>query len=129
MVTGRFAPSPTGGLHLGSALAALAAWASNRNRGGRIIYRVEDLDGPRVVAGAEQAQMATLRRLGLDWDEGPGVGGSHGPYRQSERGAFYEAALRPLVEAGRLFPCRVSRSELAGPCVRAAWVRRVGLPA
>jgi glutamyl-tRNA synthetase len=79
-----------------------------------MIYRVEDLDAPRVVPGAEAAQMATLRRLGLDWDEGPDVGGSGGPYRQSERGPLYEAALRRLAGAGRLFPCRVSRSELAG---------------
>ena len=77
---GRFAPSPTGGLHLGSALAALAAWASVRSRGGRLVYRVEDLDGPRVVPGAADAQARTLRRLGLDWDEGPDVGGPHAPY-------------------------------------------------
>ncbi len=79
-----------------------------------MVYRVEDLDGPRVVPGAEQAQMETLRRQGLDWDEGPDVGGSAGPYRQSERTGLYEAALAHLAAAGRLFPCRRSRRDLAG---------------
>ncbi len=111
-VVGRFAPSPTGDLHVGSALAALAAWASARARGGRVVYRVEDLDGPRAVPGSVERQVEDARWLGLDWDEGPGVGGPHGPYRQSERGATYEAALRRLAEGGHLFPCRVSRKDL-----------------
>jgi glutamyl-tRNA synthetase len=111
---GRFAPSPTGDLHPGSAIAALAAWASARSRGGRFLYRAEDLDGPRVVPGAEAAQMAALRRLGLDWDEGPDLGGPHAPYRQSDRSSHYEAALERLAAAGRLFPCRRSRKELLG---------------
>ena len=115
-VVGRFAPSPTGDLHMGSALAALAAWASVRARGhppgGRFVWRVEDLDGPRAVPGAAERQMEDARWLGLDWDEGPDVGGPHGPYRQSERGALYEAALARLARAGRLFPCRLSRSDL-----------------
>ena len=114
---GRFAPSPTGDLHVGSALAALAAWASVRapsvaGRGGRFVWRVEDLDGPRAVPGAAERQVEDARWLGLDWDEGPGVGGPHGPYRQSERGALYEAALGRLARAGRLFPCRLSRADL-----------------
>ena len=109
---GRFAPSPTGDLHLGSALAALGAWASVRSRGGRFVWRVEDLDGPRAVPEAAERQMADARWLGLDWDEGPDVGGPNGPYRQSERSDLYDAALARLAEAGRLFPCRVSRSDL-----------------
>ena len=109
---GRFAPSPTGDLHVGSALAVLAAWASVRGRGGRFVWRVEDLDGPRAVAGAAERQVEDARWLGLDWDEGPGVGGPHAPYRQSERGALYEAALERLAGAGRVFPCRLSRSDL-----------------
>jgi glutamyl-tRNA synthetase len=115
-VVGRFAPSPTGDLHLGSALAALAAWASVRSRGGRFIWRVEDLDGPRAVAGAAEGQIEDARWLGLDWDEGPGFPkgerGSHGPYRQSARGDLYEAALARLADAGRLFPCSLSRRDL-----------------
>ena len=109
---GRFAPSPTGDLHLGSALAALAAWASVRRAGGTFVWRVENLDGPRAVAGSAERQMEDARWLGLDWDEGPDVGGPSAPYRQSERGDHYEAALRALAEADRLFPCRVSRSDL-----------------
>ena len=118
-VCGRFAPSPTGGLHLGSALVALAAWLSARAQGGRFVLRIEDLDGPRVVPGAAAQQLAELRWLGLDWDEGPGFPGlhddrgPHAPYRQSERGALYEAALARLAAAGRLFPCRRSRKDLA----------------
>ena len=109
---GRFAPSPTGDLHVGSALAALAAWASVRGRGGRFVWRVEDLDGPRAVPGAAERQVEDARWLGLDWDEGPDVGGPHAPYRQSERGDHYDAALARLAGAGRLFPCRLSRSDL-----------------
>ncbi len=110
---GRFAPSPTGPLHLGSALAALAAWASARSVNGRFILRVEDLDGPRTVPGATDAQLAALCWLGLDWDEGPDVGGPSAPYVQSERGALYDAALARLAANGRLFPCRRSRRDLA----------------
>ena len=120
---GRFAPSPTGDLHVGSALAALAAWASVRAQGGRFAVRVEDLDGPRVVPGASDRQLASLRRLGLTWD-GPVV-------RQLERGAAYDAALVHLAGPGRLFACRRSRADLAalasaphgpdGPPYPAAW--------
>ncbi len=111
-VVGRFAPSPTGDLHLGSALAALAAYASARSAGGRFVYRVEDLDGPRAVPGSAERQIEDARWLGLDWDEGPDVGGPHGPYRQSERFDRYQSALRQLAEGGHLFPCRVSRRDL-----------------
>ena len=103
-VVGRFAPSPTGELHLGSALALLAAWASARSQGGRFLWRIEDLDGPRAVPGAAERQLAAARWLGLDWDAPP--------VRQSERGPHYADALRRLARAGRLFPCRVSRAEL-----------------
>ena len=105
-VVGRFAPSPTGDLHVGSALAALAAWASARSQGGRFLVRIEDIDGPRVVPGATERQLTALRRLGLDWD-GPVV-------RQSERRALYDAALARLAASGRLFACRRSRRDLAG---------------
>src|SRR4051794_21543839 len=111
-VIGRYAPSPTGMIHAGNARTALAAWLSVRSRGGTFVWRVEDLDGPRVVPGMAEAQMADLAWLGLDWDEGPDVGGPFTPYAQSERSAVYEEALRRLAAAGRLFPCRLSRRDL-----------------
>jgi glutamyl-tRNA synthetase len=110
---GRYAPSPTGRLHVGNARTALAAWLSVRSRGGTFVWRLEDLDPPRVVPGVAAAQREDLAWLGLDWDEGPDVGGPFAPYVQSQRSAFYEAALRRLATAGRLFPCRLSRRDLA----------------
>jgi len=110
---GRFAPSPTGELHLGSAAAAVFAWASARAAGGRLVLRVEDIDTPRVVAGMEAQQLDDLRWLGLDWDEGPDVGGPHAPYRQSERSATYEGALARLAAEDLLYYCDCSRAEIA----------------
>ncbi len=110
---GRFAPSPTGDLHLGGAFTALAAWLRARAVGGLFLLRVEDLDPPRVVPGAEGRILADLRWLGLDWDEGPDVGGPGGPYRQSDRHGLYDAALTQLEEAGNLYPCTCSRTEIA----------------
>ncbi len=116
---GRFAPSPTGPMHVGGARTALAAWLSVRSRGGALVWRVEDLDPPRVVPGMAEAHRRDLAWLGLDWDEGPDQpdrsdrgAGPHAPYVQSERGPLYEAALARLAAAGRLFPCRVSRKDL-----------------
>jgi glutamyl-tRNA synthetase len=109
---GRYAPSPTGLIHLGNARTALAAWLSVRSRGGAFVWRLEDLDPPRVVPGTAEAAIEDLRWLGLDWDEGPDVGGPHAPYVQSERYERYEEALRRLAEAGRVFPRRRSRRDL-----------------
>jgi glutamyl-tRNA synthetase len=109
---GRYAPSPTGMIHVGNARTALAAWLSARSRGGRFVWRLEDLDLPRVVPGMAAAQIEDLAWLGLDWDEGPDAGGPFAPYTQSERSAFYEEALRRLATAGRVFPCRLSRKDL-----------------
>jgi glutamyl-tRNA synthetase len=109
---GRWAPSPTGWLHVGNARTALVAWLSVRAAGGTFAWRLEDLDPPRIVPGAAEAAMEDLAWLGLDWDEGPDVGGPHVPYRQSERSELYRHALEHLVTAGRLFPCRRSRKEL-----------------
>src|SRR5262245_25149720 len=109
---GRYAPSPTGMIHAGNARTALAAWLSARSRGGSFVWRLEDLDPPRVVPGVAEAQIEDLAWLGLDWDEGPGVGGPHAPYEQSRRSALYEEALQRLAAAGRLFPCRLSRKDL-----------------
>lgn len=109
---GRYAPSPTGDLHLGNIRTALVAWQSIRRQGGIFILRVEDIDRPRTVAGAEEQMLDDLRWLGIDWDEGPDVGGPAGPYRQSDRDAIYEAALAKLEAAGLTFPCTCSRKDL-----------------
>lgn len=81
--------------------------------GGEFVLRIEDIDGPRVVPGSAEAIMADLRWLGLDWDEGPDVGGPYGPYVQSERTALYEAALERLRTQGLLYPCTCSRKDLS----------------
>jgi glutamyl-tRNA synthetase len=109
---GRFAPSPTGPLHLGNARTALVAWLAARAAGGDYLLRVEDLDGPRVKPGVEARILAELRWLGLDWDEGPDVGGPAGPYRQSERSDRYRAALDRLRARGLAYPCFCSRAEI-----------------
>ncbi len=103
-VRGRLAPSPTGVLHLGNARSFLLAWLDARARGGEIVLRVEDLDGPRVKPGAEALALADLRWLGLDWD-GPVL-------RQSERAGHYAAALQSLAEAGLAYPCVCSRKDV-----------------
>lgn len=101
---GRFAPSPTGPLHLGSLLAALGSWLLARQAGGSWLVRIEDLDPPREVAGAAAGQLATLAAFGLVSDE-PVV-------YQSGRSAFYQAALDRLLAQGDAFPCRCSRRDL-----------------
>jgi glutamyl-tRNA synthetase len=112
-VRGRFAPSPTGELHLGNARTALLAWLQVRAAGGTMVLRVEDLDPGRVRPGLQEAQLADLRWMGLDWDEGPDLGGPHGPYVQTERSSRFETALRRLAAGGHLFSCRCSRREIA----------------
>lgn len=109
---GRYAPSPTGDLHLGNALAAVCAWARARRAGGRVVLRMEDLDAPRAVAGAAARIERDLARLGLDFDAGPGSDDAGAPYAQSACGPLYEVALGRLREAGRLYACRCSRKEL-----------------
>ena len=110
---GRFAPSPTGELHLGNARTALLAWLQVRAAGGTLVMRVEDLDQGRVRPGIMDAQLADLRWLGLDWDEGPGVGGPFAPYVQGERRDRYRAAIRELNRQHRLFACGCTRREIA----------------
>jgi glutamyl-tRNA synthetase len=113
MIRGRFAPSPTGPLHLGNARTALLSWLAARAAGGAWLMRVEDLDRPRVRPGMEARILSELRWLGLDWDEGPDVGGPAGPYRQSERLPRYAAALDRLRAGGQVYPCFCSRAEVA----------------
>jgi glutamyl-tRNA synthetase len=110
---GRFAPSPTGDLHLGGACTALCAWLAARAAGGSFIVRMEDLDLPRVVDGASARILQDLRWLGLDWDEGPDIGGPLGPYTQSARTHLYQQALGQLTAASLTYPCDCSRSEIA----------------
>lgn len=110
---GRFAPTPSGLLHIGNAFAALAAWLQMRQAGGVFALRIEDVDKPRSRPAYAEQIVSDLRWLGLDWEEGPDVGGPAGPYVQSLREPLYEAALRELQAAGRLYPCFCSRSELA----------------
>jgi glutamyl-tRNA synthetase len=99
----RFAPSPTGYLHVGGARTALFNWLLARRHAGRFILRIEDTDQTRNLPDAERKLCDDLRWLGLEWDEGPDVGGPHGPYRQSERLDAYHAASRRLLEAGQAY--------------------------
>jgi glutamyl-tRNA synthetase len=111
---GRLAPSPTGAQHVGNARTYLLAWLSSRARGGRVILRMEDIDSPRVKRGAAEQAIEDLRWLGLDWDEGPDVGGPNGPYVQTERMELYQQALEQLKAAERVYPCTCSRSDIEG---------------
>lgn len=110
---GRLAPSPTGLLHLGHARTFWAAYVRARERGGVLILRNEDLDPQRSRAAFAEAMLEDLRWLGIEWDEGPGVGGPFGPYSQSERRGHYLAAWRRLLEGGWVYPCVCSRKDLA----------------
>jgi len=101
----RFAPSPTGRMHLGSARTALYDYLLARRTGGQFILRIEDTDIKRTVPGSEQELMDGLRWLGLEYDEGPDVGGPCGPYRQSERREVYHQHAWMLVEKGAAYPC------------------------
>jgi glutamyl-tRNA synthetase len=108
----RFAPSPTGALHLGNARTALFSFLAARAGGGRFVLSVEDTDAERSADDHMQRQLADLRWLGLEWDEGPDVGGPHAPYRQSERAAQYTAAIDTLRGRGLVYPCFCSPDEL-----------------
>lgn len=112
IVCGRYAPSPTGDLHLGNLRTALAAWLQARLMGGVFVLRIEDLDSARNKSGSVDKVVRDLRSLGLDWDEGPDRGGPLGPYDQLAREAVYRAAFEHLNEDGRVFPCYCSRKDI-----------------
>jgi glutamyl-tRNA synthetase len=112
MVRVRFAPSPTGHLHVGGARTAIFNWLFARHHGGTFLIRVEDTDQARSTRESEQMVLDDLRWLGLIWDEGPDVGGPHGPYRQSERRDQYNAAAAALVGKGVAYRCYCSEEEL-----------------
>lgn len=101
----RYAPSPTGNPHVGNIRSALFSWAFARSRGGQFILRIEDTDRTRYVENSVEAIMESLRWLGIDWDEGPDVGGPFGPYFQSQRLEHYRAAAETLIERGRAYRC------------------------
>ncbi len=110
---GRLAPSPTGFLHLGHARTFWIAHQRARAAQGTLILRDEDLDPDRSQPHFRRAMMEDLRWLGLEWQEGPGVGGPFGPYTQSQRHGLYRDAWRRLFAGGWLYPCRCSRKDLA----------------
>ncbi|CAN6983270.1 unnamed protein product [Brassica oleracea var. botrytis] len=108
----RFAPSPTGNLHVGGARTALFNYLFARSKGGKFVLRIEDTDLERSTRESEAAVLQDLEWLGLDWDEGPGVGGDFGPYRQSERNALYKQYAEKLLESGQVYRCFCSSEEL-----------------
>ncbi|EGJ49546.1 tRNA glutamyl-Q(34) synthetase GluQRS [Desulfocurvibacter africanus] len=111
-IRGRFAPSPTGSMHLGNAWAALLGWLAVRSQGGRMVLRIEDLDPERSRPEYMAGLLEDLAWLGLDWDEGPDKGGPYEPYVQSQRLALYDEALSRLAERGLVYPCYCTRKEL-----------------
>lgn len=113
VVRTRIAPSPTGDPHVGTAYIALFNLCFARQHGGQFILRIEDTDQVRSTRESEQQIFDALRWLGIEWDEGPDVGGPHAPYLQSQRGALYEEALARLVASGRVYECFLTRREVA----------------
>ncbi len=108
----RFAPSPTGYLHIGGARTALFNWLWARRTGGTFVLRIEDTDQGRSTKEAEAAIFDALRWLGLDWDEGPEVGGPHGPYFQMQRLEIYQAHAEKLIREGKAYACYCTKEEL-----------------
>jgi glutamyl-tRNA synthetase len=108
----RFAPSPSGFLHIGGARTALFCWLLARRHGGKFILRVEDTDATRSSDESIQAILDGMRWLGLDWDEGPDVGGPHAPYFQSQRKAIYQDHIDRLIESGHVYRCYCTKEEL-----------------
>jgi len=111
-VRARFAPSPTGHLHVGGARTAIFNWLFAKHHGGTFIIRVEDTDQARSTLESEQMVLDDLRWLGLGWDEGPDAGGPHAPYRQSERVELYGRVANELIERGIAYRCYCSEEEL-----------------
>ena len=109
----RFAPSPTGYLHIGGLRTALFTYCIAKKAGGKFILRIEDTDRQRYVEGANEVIYRTLRAVGLDWDEGPDVGGNYGPYIQTERQGIYKEYAEKLVELGGAYYCFCDKDRLA----------------
>ncbi len=122
----RFAPSPTGELHVGNARTALFNWLFARHQGGVFALRIEDTDQSRTTKAFEENLLDELRWLGIDWDEGPGVGGAYGPYHQTERLEIYRNCLERLIAEGKVYPCYCTEAELEAE--RASLVARRLMP-
>jgi glutamyl-tRNA synthetase/nondiscriminating glutamyl-tRNA synthetase len=112
MVRVRFAPSPTGYVHVGNARTALFNWLYARNQGGKFILRIEDTDAERSKPEYERQLLQDLKWFGLDWDEGPDIGGPHGPYRQSERDSIYLEQVEKLLAQGDAYYCFCTAEQL-----------------
>src|SRR5947209_6695427 len=112
MIRTRFAPSPTGFLHIGGVRTALFNWLLTRRHRGQFVLRIDDTDAERNRPEALQPILDGFRWLGIDWDEGPEVGGPYGPYYQSQRLDRYKAAAYKLVESGHAYPCTATKEEL-----------------
>jgi nondiscriminating glutamyl-tRNA synthetase len=108
----RYAPSPTGHLHIGNARTALFNYLYARSKGGKFIIRIEDTDQKRNIEGGEESQLKYLKWLGMDWDEGVDVGGKYGPYRQSERNDIYQKYYNELLEKGLAYKCYCTEGEI-----------------
>jgi glutamyl-tRNA synthetase len=113
MIVTRFAPSPTGYLHIGGARTALFNWLLARKSGGKFLLRIEDTDQKRNTPTAMKQVIEDLRWLGIDWDEGPDTGGPNGPYLQSERREIYDKYMRRLLDEGKAYYCFETSEELA----------------
>ncbi len=111
-IRGRFAPSPTGEMHLGNAWTALLSWLYIKSQGGEMVLRVEDLDPDRSRCEYTALLLDDMKWLGLDWDEGPACGGPYDPYCQRGRSELYDRALQRLREGGHLYHCYCTRAEL-----------------
>ncbi len=122
----RFAPSPTGELHVGNARTALFNWLFARHHGGVFVLRIEDTDRTRTTTAFEENLIEELGWLGIDWDEGPGMGGAHGPYHQTDRLDLYRGCLESLIAAGKVYPCYCTEEELEAE--RASLVARRLMP-
>ena len=108
----RFAPSPTGYMHIGNLRTALYAWLFARHNNGQFLLRIEDTDRNRLVEAASDVIFKTLRDTGLDYDEGPDVGGDYGPYVQSERKEIYGKYAKALVDKGAAYYCFCTKERL-----------------
>ena len=108
----RFAPSPTGYMHIGGMRTALFNWLWARHNGGQFILRIDDTDQERNIAAALDPILQAFKWLGLTWDEGPEIGGEHGPYFQSERNDLYREAVEKLLAEGKAYRCYIAGDDM-----------------